>query len=54
MISLCSYRDGASECGLILALCHICDKIRLEQEVDVFHAVKQIRLGRPQFVSSMV
>ena len=48
------YRDGAAVSGLFLALWLICDKITDEQEVDIFHAVKQIRASRPQLVTNLV
>ena len=40
--------------GLFVAMWIICDKITNEQEVDIFHAVKDIRMARPQFIPTLV
>ena len=48
------FSDGAEHSGLFLALWLICDKINMEQEVDVFHAVKQVKVSRPEFVPNKV
>ena len=47
-------RDGGAVSGLFLALWLLCDKITDEQEVDIFHTVKQIQESRPQLVTSLV
>lgn len=47
-------RDGATMCGILCASLYICDQIRAEGVVDVFHAVKCIRTNRPQFIVDLV
>ena len=48
------FSDGCTRSGLFCALRYVCDKINQEQSVDVFHAVKQIRLTRPEFIPNQV
>ena len=48
------FRNGADTTGLFVAMWIICDKITNEQEVDIFHAVKDIRMARPQFIPTQV
>lgn len=45
--------DGSSSCGLFCALAFICEKVKVEQEVDVFTAVRSIRTNRPSFIKNM-
>lgn len=45
--------DGSSSSGLFCALAFICEKIKVEQEVDVFTAVRSIRTHRPSFIKNM-
>ncbi|XP_023724351.1 receptor-type tyrosine-protein phosphatase epsilon isoform X3 [Cryptotermes secundus] len=42
--------DGANACGYFLALAFLVEKIKLEQECDVCHAVRMVRQNREQFV----
>ncbi|XP_069703999.1 receptor-type tyrosine-protein phosphatase S-like isoform X2 [Periplaneta americana] len=44
--------DGAKACGYFLSLAFLVEKIKLEQECDVCHAIRTIRQNREQFVSS--
>jgi len=46
-------RDGATRSGLFCAMYMMLEKINAEQEVDVFNAVRKIRIDRPQFVPSV-
>ena len=46
--------DGASQSGLYCACAVICEIIRQEEEVDIFHVVKHIKRRRPQCVNSLV
>ncbi|XP_067118500.1 receptor-type tyrosine-protein phosphatase mu-like isoform X2 [Centruroides vittatus] len=46
--------NGARACGLYCGSVFICDKIKYEQEVDVFFAVRSIRANRPQFIEDVV
>ena len=38
----------------MIAACYMLEKLREDREVDVFHAVKQVRIPRPEFVTSLV
>ena len=46
--------DGASQSGLFCACSVLCDKMRKEGEVDVFHTIKHMKKRRPHFISSLV
>ena len=46
--------DGASQSGLYAAISCIWEKMKLEQEVDIFHSVKHLRYHRPQVVQNLV
>jgi len=48
------FRDGAERSGLLCALSYVIERLKVEQEVDVFHSVKHIRINRPQLVSTYV
>ena len=40
--------------GLFTAMWLICDKITNDQEINIFHAVKEIRMARPEFIPTEV
>lgn len=44
--------NGASKSGILAAVCLILERLELDLEVDVYQAVKQIRINRPQFIES--
>ncbi|XP_013398159.1 receptor-type tyrosine-protein phosphatase epsilon-like [Lingula anatina] len=44
--------NGAHQSGLFCAVARILDKLKVEQEVDVFHTVKAVRQNRPQLIDS--
>ena len=46
--------DGASQSGLYCACAVVCEVIREEEEVDIFHVIKHIKRRRPQSVNSLV
>ena len=48
------YRDGATRSGVYVAVSYMVERLKLEQEVDVFHSVKHTRVNRPQLVPSLV
>ncbi len=48
------YRNGCERSGLFCAALYMIEKLKLDQEVDVFHAVKHVRLSRTQNVQSLV
>ncbi|KAL8625683.1 hypothetical protein ACOMHN_043958 [Nucella lapillus] len=45
--------NGASRSGLLCAVMHILDRLHKDKELDVFQAVKQMRLNRTQFIDNM-
>ncbi|XP_077549265.1 receptor-type tyrosine-protein phosphatase T-like isoform X3 [Haemaphysalis longicornis] len=42
--------DGCQECGLYCVSAAICDQLKLEQELDVFRSVRNVRASRPEFI----
>lgn len=46
--------DGASQSGLYCASVVLCEKMRANGQVDVFHTVKRMKKRRPHFVNSLV
>ena len=46
--------DGASQSGLFVTVYTVCEKMKLEQEVDVFHTVKHLKTRRKHCVNSLV
>ncbi|XP_076115504.1 receptor-type tyrosine-protein phosphatase epsilon-like [Mytilus galloprovincialis] len=45
-------RDGCSKSGLFVALCLILDKLELDDELDVFQAVRHVQSRRPEFMTN--
>nr|KAG5710302.1 hypothetical protein BaRGS_009018 [Batillaria attramentaria] len=45
--------NGASRSGFFCAVLYILERLKKEKEVDVFQAVKQMRLNRTQFIDNM-
>ncbi|KAI0234919.1 Receptor-type tyrosine-protein phosphatase epsilon [Lamellibrachia satsuma] len=45
--------DGAGRCGVVCAASYILEHLKIEQEVDVFHAVQHIRTTRPQLITDL-
>ena len=46
--------NGVSRCGIFISVNICIDQMDIDGEVDVFHAVKQIRINRPQLVDQKV
>uniref|UniRef100_A0A915BWH4 Uncharacterized protein n=1 Tax=Parascaris univalens TaxID=6257 RepID=A0A915BWH4_PARUN len=42
--------NGVSRCGIFIAANVCIDQMNMDHEVDVFHAVKMIRINRPQLI----
>ncbi|CAC5376552.1 PTPRT [Mytilus coruscus] len=42
-------RDGCTKSGLFVAICLILDKMKIDEEVDVFQVVRNIQTRRPEF-----
>ena len=53
-VDTCVPRNGASKSGILAAMCLILERLELDLEVDVYQAVKQIRINRPQFIENFV
>ena len=53
---LCVYccSDGASQSGLFCAVSYLVERLKLEQEVDVFQSTKHVKINRPQLVPNVV
>ena len=47
-------RHGVERTGLFCATMNMMDQLVNDKEVDVFDAVKRVRLARPEFVGSLV
>ncbi|KAJ8310248.1 hypothetical protein KUTeg_012113 [Tegillarca granosa] len=43
--------DGARGCGLFCTVSNVILNLRLEEEIDIFHTVRQLQIRRPQFIS---
>ena len=52
--SLLYLSDGAGRTGTYIAISNLLERMKTEQVVDVFQAVKIIRGTRPQFVENVV
>ena len=46
--------DGARKSGLFVLASYVLEKLKLEQEIDVFDATRHIQINRPQFLASEV
>jgi len=49
-----THSDGNQASGVFCATSFECDRIKEEQEVDVFLAVQTVRTNRPQFITDLV
>ncbi|XP_023933066.1 receptor-type tyrosine-protein phosphatase delta-like [Lingula anatina] len=45
--------NGDHRSGVFCALDRILEKMKVEQQVDVFHTVKAVRINKPQFIDSL-
>ncbi|CAB4012926.1 receptor-type tyrosine- phosphatase epsilon-like, partial, partial [Paramuricea clavata] len=50
IIVVCS--DGAGRTGTYIAISNLLERMKIEQAMDVFQAIKMIRGTRPQFVEN--
>jgi protein tyrosine phosphatase len=46
--------DGASQSGLFCACWTVCEKMKYDQQVDIFHTVKALKLRRFHFINLLV
>ncbi|XP_048255953.1 receptor-type tyrosine-protein phosphatase kappa-like isoform X1 [Haliotis rufescens] len=44
--------NGASKSGMFAAISLVLERLSLDQELDVYQTVKQIRINRPQFIEN--
>lgn len=47
-------RDGATRCGPFFVVYNVLEQISVDREVDIFTAVRQIQIRRPECVSTVV
>lgn len=47
-------RDGATRCGPFFVVYNVLEQISMDREVDIFTAVRQIQIRRPECVSTVV
>jgi len=48
------FRDGATRSGLLCTLSYVLERLKVEQDVDVFQSVRHARISRPQIVPVFV
>jgi receptor-type tyrosine-protein phosphatase epsilon len=48
------FSDGAGRTGTYIAISNLLERMKIEQAMDVFQAIKIIRGTRPQFVENAV
>ena len=48
------FRNGAERSGLFCVALYVAQQIKTQQKVDIFSAVKHVRLYRPQCIANMV
>ncbi|XP_041359713.1 receptor-type tyrosine-protein phosphatase kappa-like [Gigantopelta aegis] len=44
--------NGASKSGLFAAISLVLERLTMDQEVDIYQTIKQIRMNRPQFIEN--
>ena len=54
MIFYYSYRNGCDKSGLYCVLATVIERLRIEQDVDIQHIIKQMRNRRPQIIPNYV
>lgn len=47
-------RDGATRSGLLCAVSYMVERLKVEQDVDVFQSVKHTRINRSQLIPQYV
>lgn len=48
------FRDGATRCGPFFVVYNVLEQISVDKEVDIFTAVRQIQIRRPECVTTVV
>lgn len=54
VIFLLFYRNGGGRSGTFCAISIVCEMLRHQRAVDVFHAVKTLRNNKPNMVDLLV
>jgi hypothetical protein len=54
VIILALFRDGLTRSGLFCAISYMVERLKVEQDVDVFQSVKHIRMNRPKLIPNLV
>lgn len=54
ILPILNFSDGATACGVFVALSFVIEKIKLEQICDVCLAVRTVRHNRKQFTTNVV
>ncbi|XP_069125814.1 receptor-type tyrosine-protein phosphatase alpha-like [Argopecten irradians] len=44
--------DGATECGLLCAMCNVMERLETDGDIDIMAAVRQLQIRRPQCLPS--
>ena len=52
--SFCIFRPGVAVTGVLVAMRVLLDQLKVERAVNVFQAVKVLRIQRPAMVQTMV
>lgn len=47
-------RDGTTRCGPFFVVYNVLEQISVDKEVDIFTAVRQIQIRRPECVTTVV
>ena len=48
------FRDGAEEVGVFCVLHNVLQQLRMDKEVDIFTAVRQIQTRTPEVITKLV
>ena len=48
------FRDGAGPVGVFCVLHNVLQQLRMDKEVDIFTAARQIQTRRPEVISKLV
>jgi len=48
------FRDGSKRCGIFISASNSIEKLKNEQEIDVYSPTMMAKTRRPQFVSTIV
>lgn len=49
-----NFRDGAEAVGVFCVLHNVLQQLHMDNEIDIFTAVRQIQIRRPEIVTKLV